>query len=360
MMLLISFQVHADDSSGRNWGLENIDSEKAWRITKGNKKVTVAVIDTGVDVTHPDLSQSLWVNEGESGRDNLGRDKATNGLDDDGNGFIDDFHGWNFSSNTNDLTDKHGHGTHIAGIIAGNGKNFQGVAPGVKLMILKYYDPEATGENNLEASIRAIDYAIQMKADIINYSGGGPEASPREKAAIARAQKAGILVVAAAGNEKSNSDYKKFYPANYGFSNIISVTAIDQEQKILSSSNYGTQSVDMAAPGKSIYSTLPGGYGRMTGTSQATAFVTGAAALLMSERPSLKSPEQVIRALVKTGDKDFHLNGKTKYQVRLNSYKALAMQDESTDAFGQPQKPALKNDKYFLSDYIATRDDSTP
>lgn len=318
-----------------------------------NRKITVAVIDTGVDVNHPALKANIWTNAGESGVDALGRDKSTNGLDDDENGFIDDFHGWNFSSNKGDVRDSHGHGTHIAGIIGGHSGSYQGVAPDVNLMILKYYDPFAPGENNLQASIRAIDYAIKMKADIINYSGGGTQRSLAEEAAIRRAQKAGILFVAAAGNEKSNSDILKYYPADYGLSNIISVTAIDATNTVLPSSNYGMNSVDIAAPGKSVNSTIPGGgYGRMTGTSQATAFVTGTAALLMAKNPYL-SVGQVIQHLIKTGTPEKNLIGKTKYQVLLDTYKSISMQDQNTNAFGKVAANSHKIDpKYFLSDSL--------
>ncbi len=320
-----------------------------------NRKITVAVIDTGADVNHTALKANIWTNVGESGVDALGRNKSTNGLDDDENGFIDDFHGWNFSSNKGDVSDSHGHGTHIAGIIGGHctscDGSHQGVAPDVNLMILKYYDPFAPGENNLQASIRAIDYAIKMKADIINYSGGGTQRSLAEEAAIRRVQKAGILFVAAAGNEKSNSDILKYYPADYQLSNIISVTATDNSNNILPSSNFGIHSVDIAAPGKSVNSTIPGGgYGRMTGTSQATAFVSGTAALLMSKNPYL-SAEQVIQYLIKTGTPEKKLIGKTKHQVLLDTYKAISMQDQNTNAFGKVAANTQKMDpKYFLSE----------
>lgn len=318
-----------------------------------NRKITVAVIDTGADVSHPGLRGDIWKNPGESGLDALGRDKATNGVDDDGNGFIDDFQGWNFSSNTNDVRDNNGHGTHIAGIIGGSNGTFSSAASDVNLMILKYYDPFSNGLNNLEASIRAIDYAIQMKADIINYSAGGIQRSVAEEAAVRRAQKAGILFIAAAGNEKSNSDYVKYFPANYGLSNILSVTAIDSDHKVLPSSNYGVNSVDLAAPGKNILSTLPGGlYGTMTGTSQATAAVSATAARVMAKNPFL-SMAQIAQILIKTGAPEKNLWGKTKYQVMLDSARALSMQDQNTNAFGKVAANSQKMEtKYFFSDSL--------
>ncbi len=320
-----------DPAISSGWGLKMTEAQRAWRISQGSRDIVVAVIDTGVDTKHPDLIKNLWVNKGETGLDKFGRDKATNGVDDDGNGFIDDVHGWNFVQNNNKLDDEHGHGTHIAGIIGaegGNGIGISGVAPKVSLMILKYYDSKGSEVNNLLNTVKAIDYAVKMKANIINYSGGGTAPSREEKAAIERAMREGILFVAAAGNERSNSDIKKYYPADYGLPNILSVTAIDRFQNVLPSSNFGEQTVDIAAPGNDIISTLPNGqYGYMTGTSQATAFASGVAALVMANNSSLRKADHIIKYLTQTGDSDDKLTGKTRYRKRLNSYKALAIQD---------------------------------
>lgn len=320
-----------DPAISAGWGLQMTDSQKAWRISQGSRDIVVAVIDTGVDVRHPDLASNLWVNPGETGLDSEGHDKARNGLDDDGNGFVDDVHGWNFVANDNNLKDEHGHGTHICGIIGaegGNGIGISGVSPRVSLMVLKYYDPKSPDANNLVNTVKSIDYAVKMGAKIINYSGGGIAPAPEEKAAIERAMKKGILFVAAAGNERSNSDTNKYYPADYGLPNILSVTAIDRFQNVLPSSNYGEHTVDVAAPGNDIISTLPGGqYGYMTGTSQATAFASGVAALVMANNSDLRSADRIIKYLTYTGDSDAKLAGKTRYRKRLNSYKALATQD---------------------------------
>ncbi|MCB0408395.1 MAG: S8 family serine peptidase, partial [Bdellovibrionales bacterium] len=249
----------------------------------------------------------------------------------------------------------HGHGTHIAGIIGaegGNGIGISGVAPKVSLMILKYYDPKAPGVNNLMNTVKAIDYAVKMNALIINYSGGGLEKSPQEIAAIQRAKQKGILFVAAAGNEQSNSDIHGYYPADYDLDNIISVTAIDRSRKVLDSSNYGVNSVDLAAPGNNIYSLLPGGkYGYMTGTSQATAFVTGVAALVMAQDPDLRNAEKIVKYLTQTGDIDPQLIGKTRYNKRLNSYKALAIKDSDSTWNGvRLGNSANINNNAFVSD----------
>lgn len=320
-----------DPALSQAWGLTMTDAQRAWKVSKGSKEIIVAVIDTGVDESHPDLKNNLWVNPGETGLDHRGFDKATNGVDDDHNGFVDDVHGWNFVHNSNALKDSHGHGTHIAGIIGaegGNGVGISGVAPKVSLMVLKYYDPSSRSSDNLKNTVKAIDYAVKMNAHIINYSGGGLSPAAEEKAAIERAMKKGILFVAAAGNEKSNSDVQKYYPADYGLSNIVSVTAIDRGQNVLPSSNWGISTVHIAAPGNDILSTLPKGqYGHMTGTSQATAFVSGVAALIMANNSEMKKADRIIKYLTQTGDTDEKLAGKTMYQRRLNTYKALALQD---------------------------------
>jgi thermitase len=326
-----------DPAIHQAWGLKKSDAARAWSVSQGSRKIVVAVIDTGVDKNHEDLAKNLWINPGETGLDSKGRDKATNGVDDDGDGYIDDVHGWNFVSNSSDLTDNHGHGTHIAGIIgaeAGNKKGIAGIAPEVSLMVLKYYDPKVPSTDNLKNTVNAIKYAVKMKANIINYSGGGTEFSKDEHDAIEEARKQGILFVAAAGNERSNSDHHKYYPADYGLSNIISVTAIDPSTEVLSSSNYGTQTVDIAAPGQNILSTLPNNaYGYMTGTSQATAFVTGAAVLVMAHRDQFQA-EDVKKYILATGDSESSLLAKCRTSKQLNLYKALTILDSGVGVSG--------------------------
>lgn len=326
-----------DPAISQAWGLKKSDAARAWSVSQGSRSIVVAVIDTGVDIKHEDLKNNLWKNPGETGLDSKGKDKSTNGIDDDGNGFVDDVNGWNFVSNSNSLTDNHGHGTHIAGIIgaeAGNGKGIIGIAPQVSLMILKYYDPKVPTTDNLKNTVNAIKYAVRMGANVINYSGGGGEFSKDEHDAVAEAQKKGILFVAAAGNEQSNSDKNHYYPADYKISNIISVTAYNPLVEILSSSNYGVETVDIAAPGQGIESTLPGNsYGQMTGTSQATAFVTGAAALIMAHRPNF-SVDDVKKYILKTGDVVVSLADKTRTSRKLNLFKALTTLDEGVGSSG--------------------------
>lgn len=291
-----------DPLLSQGWGLANIGFFDVFTplvqplkpgLQACSKAVTVAVVDTGIDYSHSDLKDNLWVNAGETGPwtppagsvTNC-RDKSCNGVDDDGNGLEDDVIGWDYVNNIPLPYDTHGHGTHIAGIIAAsaaNGVGVSGVCPRVKIMALKYYDSSGAGINNLQNTVKAIRYAVRMGAEIINYSGGGAEQARDERAAIDEARAKGILFVAAAGNDGQSNDQRPYYPASYGLDNIIGVASVNQENQLLPTSNYG-KTVQVAAPGLSILSTLPGGkFGTMTGTSQATAFVTGAAALMASQ-----------------------------------------------------------------------------
>lgn len=357
-----------DPAIKQAWGLKKSDAARAWSVSQGNKSTIIAVIDTGIDEKHEDLKNNLWTNPGESGLDAKGKDKASNGVDDDQNGFIDDVHGWNFVSGNNRLTDNHGHGTHIAGIIgaeAGNNKGIIGISPNVSLMVLKYFDPKVPNTDNLKNTIASIRYAVKMGAHIINYSGGGTDYSQDEFEAVEMAEKKGVLFVAAAGNERSNSDQHHYYPADYSLKNIISVTAIDPTTEVLSSSNYGILTVDIAAPGQNILSCLPqNSYGLMTGTSQATAFVTGAASLVMSHKNQYFKAAEVKKYILATGDSSTSLMAKTKTSRQLNLFKALTILGSETgfsgsaksnvqdsfpsdskfrDSNGKGQDPNLKN-----------------
>ncbi len=325
-----------DPALHKAWGLHKSNALDAWQLTTGSRDIIVAIVDTGIDLTHPDLKNNLWVNPGESGIDSMGRNKATNGVDDDQNGFIDDVHGWNFVHGNNHVVDKHGHGTHIAGIIGAEGGNnfgITGVAPKVSLMVLKYFDPKSQSDN-LVNTIKAFDYAVKMNAHVINYSGGGTSYSRPEFEAIKKAEQKGILFVAAAGNEQSNSDFNKYYPADYELDNIISVTAIDPPLRVLSSSNYGVKTVHIAAPGENIYSTWPGGgFQVQTGTSQATAFVSGVAALLMAHNRDFDA-KAVKKYILRTGDNLDWLKSKTKTSKKLNVYRSLTMLDQGVGVSG--------------------------
>jgi subtilisin family serine protease len=285
------------------------------------KPVVVAVVDTGVDINHRALKDFIWTNPGETGLDVWGNDKSTNNLDDDGNGYADDLHGWNFVNNNNDLLDSMGHGTHVAGVIKNESSKsgfLKKSKNAVKMMVLKYYNPESNDSQNIENTVKAINYAVKMGADIINYSGGGSLPSRLELKAIEAANTRHIYVVAAAGNHNKNTDIINYYPANYNLPNIISVAATNKTGELVAFSNYGQNSVDLAAPGQHIFSTLPGNkFGFMSGTSQATAFVTGAVALKLLESREFRDPKKMISSLIQDGKFNKSLVGKTKYQLAL-------------------------------------------
>ena len=238
------------------WGLNNpgdtdIDAPEAWDITTGNSNVVVAVLDSGVDYNHPDLKANIWTNQAEL--------SGSPGADDDGNGKIDDIHGWDFVDDDNDPIDSNDHGTHVAGTIGAVGNNTTGVTGvvwTVKIMPLRFLD--SFGSGSVGDAIEAIDYAIDKGAKIINASYGSYTYSTAERDAIARARDAGILFVAAAGNDNWNNDAAtKHYPSSYDLANIIAVAATDQSDSRASFSNYGATSVDVAAPGTMIYSAKP-------------------------------------------------------------------------------------------------------
>lgn len=224
----LAFSESHFQSSFVSWGVDpqkplaSINVKESWKRFKKVKNVTVAVIDTGIQSNHPFVKDNIVVMQGRRNETNYGMD---------------------FSQKTATQTpsDAHGHGTHVAGII-------KSVFPDVKILALKYYNPQASGQANLDSTIKALEYAVKMNVDVINYSGGGPEASVQELRILKEAEKKGILVIAAAGNERSNIDEKKnaYYPASYGLSNIISVGAYDEDLNIIPSSNYGKNSVDIA------------------------------------------------------------------------------------------------------------------
>ena len=269
-----------DEFYSELWGMEMINAPKVWDKFTGSPDVVVGVIDGGVDYTHPDLAENMWVNEKEI---------PGNGIDDDHNGYIDDINGWNFTENTNDPMDTAKHGTHVAGIIAASGNNgigVTGVAWNTKIAALN----AALGFRGIStaAVIEAANYATINHFDIINGSFGGSAGSSSEKTALERFPG---LVVLAAGNDGQNNDELPHYPSNYDLDNIIAVANMDQNGSLNKMSNYGVNSVDIAAPGTYIYSTVPGGYVYMTGTSMAAPCVAGAAALLKGYNPSLKGVE---------------------------------------------------------------------
>lgn len=307
----------------------DIDATEAWELTKGSRDILVGVIDTGVDYSHPDLIDNIWTNPGEAGVDDQGNDKRNNGIDDDGNGYIDDFRGWDFFNNDNDPMDGHSHGTHVSGTIGAVGDNGVGVAGvnwEVSIVGLKIFSD--SGSTTADAIVSAIEYGTTLGIDLSNNSWGGGGYSQAIKDAIAEANDAGIFFIAAAGNSRNNNDSRAYYPANYELDNIITVAATDHNDQLASFSSYGSKTVEIAAPGVNIYSTTPGGrYGSMSGTSMATPHVTGLVALVMSKYPAA-GMMSIRDRVVNTGDKVPALSSKVITGARINAMNSL--EDDST------------------------------
>ena len=284
-------------------GAPNVDMNlpEAWAFGLGNPSVTVAVIDNGVDLSHPDLVAAAWVNQAESGGDP--------GVDDDGNGYVDDVHGWDFcGGGSNDVFDLAAgtHGTQMASIIAAsaNGQGMTGAAPGVKVMALKFFD--AGGDCGTAAAIAAIEYAVDQGVKIANASWVTYVHSLALSDAVAAAGAAGMLVVAAAGNDGNNNDVQPTYPASFELNNVLSVGAVHNEGILSVFSNYGPTTVDISAPGDDVVSAFTGpggvhGYALFSGTSHATANASGVAALIGSIRPALLNAANLKDRIISTG-----------------------------------------------------------
>jgi subtilisin family serine protease len=304
--------------------------------TVGDATVIIAVIDSGANMTHEDITANLWTNP---------IDSTANGSDEDGNTYTDDINGWDFVNDDNDPSDDNGHGTHVSGTIAADGTNaiatsITGVMQTAKIMPLKSSD--ASGNLTTDDIVEAINYAVDRKRDLgdnvkaINMSFGGSFPSVTERDAISQAEQEGILVVAAAGNESTNNDSTPNYPSSYsvpttiggtgypGLTNIIAVAATDQFDQLASFSNYGALSVHVAAPGVSTYSTHIGGtdqYTYMSGTSMATPHVAGVAGLLWAVNSGW-TYTQVKNAIINNVDVRQCLTGLVSSDGRVNANQA--------------------------------------
>ena len=335
-----------DPHFNRLWGLNNtgqtignragtsdadVDAPEAWDTWTGTRDTVVAVIDEGVDISHPDLRGNIWTNPGEV---------PGNGVDDDNNGYVDDVHGYDFANDDASVYDPDPisgsgdeHGTHVAGTIAAEGDNATGVAGGswqARIMALKFLGPNSG--STLDA-VEAINYAVKNGARISNNSWGYVGSPSRAlQDAISKADAAGHLFVAAAGNggpdgigdDNDANSSNTNYPSSYNNPNIIAVAATDNRDRLASFSNYGSTTVDLAAPGVDIASTLPNGsYGYYSGTSMATPHVTGVAALLKSQNPALDDA-QMKSFILNAVDTKSTLSGKVLTSGRLNAASALA------------------------------------
>ncbi len=345
------------------WGFHNtgtsggvadadIDAVEAWDSTTGSSSVVVAVVDEGIDLNHPDLAGNIWVNPSEI---------PDNGIDDDGNGYVDDVNGWDFKhgdATVYDGSSEDQHGTEVAGIIGAvgnNGTGVSGICWNVRIMPVKFI---SFGSGTVSDAILALDYAVQNGARVINCSWGGTSYSEALKSAFQDALDAGVLVVTSAGNSGVNTDTSSHYPSNYDLANILSVAATDKNDTLSSFSNYGLTTVDLGAPGSSIYTTTPEkGYAYFSGTSAAAPFVTGAAALALSVDSGL-SMQDLKDDILNSVDAVDSLTGKTVTGGRLNINNLIRqIGSPDSDGDGMPNRFEIQ---YGLDPNDATDADADP
>lgn len=293
--------------------------------------IILAVLDSGLALDHPDLNlQRLARNEGEFGAGADGKDRATNGIDDDGNGFVDDTIGWNFADNSNDLDDTLGHGTHLSGSLIAKSNNALGIAgawSGFQLLPVKIFSSRRPAPT-LETIAAAIRYAVNRGSKVISASFGTPSESPALREALLYAQAHDVLVVSAVGNFRKNLDAEPSYPASYNFSHQISVGATDRRDLPTLFTSFGTH-VDIFAPGEEILSTaLAGAYKELSGTSQSCPMVAASAAMARVLEPHLSAPEIKMR-LLKAADERASLLPFTSHPRRLNLGKLLRNEEGS-------------------------------
>jgi len=314
----------ADQWALDNQGQENgkagadISALEAWKKTHGSEDVVVAVLDSGVDYTHLDLRSNMWL-----------RPDNVPAYFDDELGSFNDQQGYNGTDPLTDPMDDNGHGTHCAGIIGAEGDNSEGIAGinwHVQIMPLKFLGRGGFGTT--ADAIKAINYAIDRKKHgvnirVINASWGSTANSKALEDAIRAAGDAGILFVAAAGNDGSDNDRRPHYPSNYDLPNVISVAALDRNDQLASFSNWGVKTVHVAAPGKDILSTWLGdAYRDASGTSMAAPQISGVAALILAKEPNL-SVEKLKERILKSVDKLDSLNGKIASGGRIDAAKAV-------------------------------------
>ncbi|MCA9791016.1 MAG: S8 family serine peptidase [Candidatus Eremiobacteraeota bacterium] len=331
---LLGDPVTPNDLDPALWGLNNtgqdggtadadIDAPEAWALTHGSRSgPVIAVIDTGVDYNHQDLAANIWTNPNEI---------AGDGIDNDGNGVIDDVHGYNATNDSGDPMDDNDHGSHCSGTIAGRGNNGEGVVGvnwNAQVMGVKFLT--GSGSGTLADAIKGVMYASQNGARITSNSWGGGGFNQALKDALAASP---ALHIFAAGNESNDDDRRPTYPSAFDLDNIVSVAATDHNDQLASFSNYGATTVDLAAPGVDILSSTPGGnYQSFSGTSMATPHVAGVAGLIVSQFPEI-SNEELKSRLMNSVDKKPQLEGRVASGGRLNAFNAL---EEDNIAPGAP------------------------
>ena len=327
----------------------DIDADQAWGVSRGSHDVIVGVIDTGIDYNHPDLAANIWTNPGEI---------PGNNMDDDGNGYVDDVHGYDFVNNDSDPFDDNGHGTHCSGTIGGVGNNGVGVAGvnwQVSLMALKFLS--GAGSGSTADAVRAVEYSTMMHVDLTSNSWGGGGFSQTLYDAIAAAGAQNIVFVAAAGNDGVDNDVSPHYPSSYDLANLISVAATDHNDAKASFSNWGRTSVDLAAPGVNILSTLPGNsYGQLSGTSMATPHVSGVCALIRSVAPGVPVA-QLKNILLSSVDHVASMNNMVVSNGRLNAFFAIAEPDDVPPGAISDLATADPGSNTMVLNWTATGDD---
>ena len=322
-MYPLQYALNNTGATGGTAGAD-VDAPEAWALAEGAAEVVVGVIDTGVDYRHADLVDNMWVNPFEI---------ADDGEDNDENGFVDDVYGADFAYLDGDPMDDHGHGTHVAGIIAAERNNeigVAGLAPNAKIMALRFL--AADGFGGVDSAVSALNYAMDMESRgvnirVTNNSWGSGEFSEALDLAIRASGDAGMLFVAAAGNGGpdqigDSNEVEPFYPASYTAPNILSAAASDSRDGLVRLSNYGPISVDLAAPGSLVMSTMVNGYGYMTGTSMASPHIVATAAMAFGMHPSA-TWQQVHAAILRGVDPIASMAGKTVTGGRLNAAGAL-------------------------------------
>jgi hypothetical protein len=363
------FRGAVDPKIDDQWSLQKSGVLEATRLAaqssgSENSEVIVAVVDTGVDLNHPDLKGNLFMNRSEI---------PGNGVDDDRNGFIDDVQGWNFNAKEDDqdcdpiseqanAQDDFNHGTHVAGTIGAiqnNGIGISGIAPKVKILPIRWM---RKGLGWGSDAIAAIHYAVEMGAKVINASWGGIGYSKALEEAVRKAEAKGVLFVVSAGNGKQNNDQIPHHPANLRFSNVVTIANSDENDRLAKSSNWGKSMVDFAAPGENIVSTMMrGSFGKMSGTSMAAAHMSGVAALLFGVNPKLSAQDlKTILSATVTPLSD--LKDKTITGGRLNALEAMKkVIDQKTNAhlgneffyeFGEVKHERFMEDAFISPDRV--------
>jgi subtilisin family serine protease len=311
-------QLWALRNTGQTGGTPGADirAVEAWDLASGAPEIAIGILDSGIDFAHADLAANLYTNPGEI---------PANGADDDGNGFVDDVHGWDFVADDNDPQDDNGHGTAMAGVAGARGDNgvgMTGVCWRVQLLPLKFLNAQGTGTT--ANAVRALDYAVGLGVPVTSNSWGGGPFSQALFDAITAADEAGVLFVTSSGGSGANLDEYPAYPASYDVPNVVVAAATDDEDSLYAASGYGPKTVDLGAPGVDILTAWPGAsYRLLSGSSLATAFVAGALALVLARHPGLSGDDAATHLLDRVEALP-SLAGLVRTKGRLDLYRPLA------------------------------------